>query len=76
MALQLTLAAAALDLLHRLDQLRGAAGHAGLSEAQLAAVGVEREVALPGEVVVGDEPRPVPFAQKPASSSVSSTVMV
>ena len=57
MALQLPLAAPPLDLLHGLHQLRGAARHARLAEAELAAVGVEREVAAPSQVALLHEPK-------------------
>ena len=51
----LLVAAAALDLADGLGDVAHAAGHARLAEAQLAAVGVEREVAVPAQVVLLDE---------------------
>ena len=45
--------------------MRQAAGHAGLTEGELPAVGVAREVALEGQVVGLDEVHPLPLAAEP-----------
>ena len=52
------------------------AGQTGLAEAELATVSVERKVAVPPHVVLGDELSSSPRPQKPASSNVTSTVIV
>ena len=60
----------------RVDDVVHAAGHPGLPEGQLAAGGVQREVAAEGQVAFGEPRHALPFAQKPASSRLISTVIV
>src|SRR4030081_2137853 len=54
----------ALDLPGRLDHVRHAARHAGLPEAQLAAMRVAGKVTLIGKIVFAHECHPLPRATK------------
>src|SRR4051794_18873240 len=61
----LTVVAALLHLAHRLGDVAHRPGEARLAEAQLTPVGVHREVAVPPQVMLGDEPTTLATAAEP-----------